>query len=79
MFVVGKRLTEAAAQQQFRGLRPLELATKPRVHPDEGLALEEAEQAVREVANAGYEFIVLKAVAIARPKDVPTEVVRLDV
>lgn len=77
MFVVGKRLTEAAAQQQFRGLRPLELATKPRVHPDEGLALEEAEKLCKQ--NAGYEFIVLKAVAVARPKDVPTEVVRLDV
>lgn len=77
MFVVGKRLTEAAAQQQFRGLRSLELTTKPRVHPDEGLALEEAEKLCK--SHAGYEFIVLKAVAIARPKDVPTEVVRLDV
>jgi hypothetical protein len=73
MFIVLKRPAKGTATTD--GARRLESTARPHIHPDEDLAIAEAERLVKTVP--GMEFVVFKAIVIAQPKETPTEVVRL--
>jgi hypothetical protein len=78
MYLIGKRISEGAARAANRvGARKIEMSAAPAIHPDEQLALGEANRLANQMGGQ-YEFVVFKAVAMVKPKDVPTEVVRLD-
>lgn len=60
-----------------RGQRPFTSASKPVVHPDENLALGEADRLTK-AAGGVNEYVVFKAVAVVKPAEAPTIMERLD-
>jgi hypothetical protein len=71
MYLVAKKSREADRQ----GRTVITTSNTPHIHPDEGLALAEAQRLA--AANPSFEFIVFKAVSITRPTAAPLETIAL--